>query len=296
MLKTKGRIGLIKIIYVVVMMWVLLISISKPMHNLIPWQMLVGSIILSVLLILCFWWLDHKCNLSMKRTTWIVIVAVYAVIAYLVALLYGNHWQGLPLADYSNVYLGALDIVDGNKLENEAYFLVYGNNIKPMIILSWLIRMARLFGLRNEYYLLLAITVACSALVLTSLLVLLNKDSLRIIATVLFICCIPVWFFNAIFYTDTLSFSSAIVSIALLERGSRKSVTVHKWICYILFAIVLVVGANIKITVAIPAVAYLIIRVIEKKVGLKGLFFWAWLYWCKACLHWYITGIRYIKR
>lgn len=242
------------------------------MHNLIPWQMILGSALLSFILLCCFWLLDSKCHFTIKPLVWTVIVVVYAVVAYVVAMRYGNHWQGLPLADYSNVYLAALAVADGKGLENEAYFLVYGNNIKPMIILSWLIHLARILGIQNEYYLLLAFTVGSTALALASLVYLLKKDSARIVAAVLFICCIPVWFYNTIFYTDTLSFSTAIISIALLEKENREKEDVFcRWVRDCLLVVVLTIGASIKITAVIPVIAYLVIRVFEKSVSFKRL-------------------------
>jgi hypothetical protein len=262
----------IRLAFVIIVIWVYVVSVSNPMHNLISWQMILGSVFLSAVMLAGYWFLEIKCGVAISRNVWIVLILAYFILAYLVACCYGNHWQGLPLADYSNVYLGALNIAEGNELENEFYFLIYGNNIKPMLMLSWLIRFARCIGIQNEYYLLLFFSIGSITLALASLLYLLRKDSIRVIAMLLFVGCIPVWFYNSIFYTDTLSFSSAIISIALLEKA--KTIVGHilsSAIWCFLAVVTITIGVNFKITAIIPIIAYIFVCAIEKKLSVKRL-------------------------
>ena len=67
---------------------------------------------------------------------------MFGVLLYVVSL--SRQGNENTLLDYTYVYRDALNLANGRELEDTNYFLTYSNNLKPMLLLSVLFRMALL--------------------------------------------------------------------------------------------------------------------------------------------------------
>ncbi len=133
------------------------------------------------------------------------------------------------LLDYTYVYRDALNLANGRELEDTNYFLTYSNNLKPMLLLSVLFRMALLMDVSPFYFVLLrnvilVMLVACACGYLAER----NGDTCwRFPFLLAFL--LPMWEMTAVFYTDSMSFGMGILGLAFLKlaaasRGKRRQI------------------------------------------------------------------------
>lgn len=160
-IKSKGGRLLWMSVYallIIAMGLIIVLSIVRPQHNLIPWQMAVGTIAGFVCMVAAFLVWDRIC--SVKRWPYLILLAAYGGSLYIVSCIGRN--SPASFVDYDHIWNAAREISEENALSEEAeqYFKLYPNNFRPMLFLSAIFRCAFFLHLKDPFYLVLLFGVA----------------------------------------------------------------------------------------------------------------------------------------
>ena len=153
----------ILIAFMLLLLWTVL---RYPGNHLIPWQMALGVAAATVLLLAAgAAWIKIYTVTGRKNSLYAVALVLFGVLLYVVSL--SRQGNENTLLDYTYVYRDALNLANGRELEDTNYFLTYSNNLKPMLLLSVLFRMALLMDVSPFYFVLLrnvilVMLVACA--------------------------------------------------------------------------------------------------------------------------------------
>lgn len=245
--------------------FILVVSIRSPLHYLEPKEMAVGTIVAAVIFaVFCFAW--HKGYDSLKKKGkihslsiiyWITL-GLFGFFTFILLALHGNHYH--IVGDYEFLYVSALEQADGEPLSYPVYFLTYSNNIRPMLMLGALFKVFHAIHM-DEYYPMLIISVITllgSAWAAGDLLSDGEKHKWRMPVLLLIMACLPIFVFTGVFYTDTLSFGTGVIAVALLKRAFRDKKKI--WLIPIA-ALIATIGAGWKITALIPVIAFMLVAV-----------------------------------
>ena len=138
----RGVLTGIYIVFAIVLLSVVGITIRYPGNHLISWQMLFGTAALVILsLIGGIIWEKVYARLGKRTLLYIMALIGLGIALYLTSL--GREQNAYTFADYSQVYSAAENLAEGRELTNSEYFLIYRNNLKPMLLLSLLFRIAQ---------------------------------------------------------------------------------------------------------------------------------------------------------
>ena len=130
----------ILIAFMLLLLWTVL---RYPGNHLIPWQMALGVAAATVLLLAAgAAWNKIYTVTGRRNSLYAVALVLFGVLLYVVSL--SRQGNENTLLDYTYVYRDALNLANGRELEDTNYFLTYSNNLKPMLLLSVLFRMALL--------------------------------------------------------------------------------------------------------------------------------------------------------
>lgn len=237
-----------------ILAFVLLVSLLSPQNNLIPWQMLLGTLLFSAIFLGLMRWESQVALWKEHRKGWHWIAPLgYGVALYGICWLNGN--RNHTLADYAAVYQCALEIAGGQQLSFPHYFEVYGNNVMPALFLSIPFRLAAFFSV-SEFSVTLFFSVAGVLLSMWSVGELLSqkgKESPRIWAFLLMAACLPIYVHTGVFYTDGMSFGWGVIALALLKKayGLEKG----RGLFAALAGFAAIYGAQWKMTACIPLIA-----------------------------------------
>ena len=153
----------ILIAFMLLLLWTVL---RYPGNHLIPWQMALGVAAATVLLLAAgAAWNKIYTVTGRRNSLYAVALVLFGVLLYVVSL--SRQGNENTLLDYTYVYRDALNLANGRELEDTNYFLTYSNNLKPMLLLSVLFRMALLMDVSPFYFVLLrnvilVMLVACA--------------------------------------------------------------------------------------------------------------------------------------
>ena len=247
----------ILIAFMLLLLWTVL---RYPGNHLIPWQMALGVAAATVLLLAAgAAWNKIYTVTGRRNSLYAAALVLFGVLLYVVSL--SRQGNENTLLDYTYVYRDALNLANGRELEDTNYFLTYSNNLKPMLLLSVLFRMALLMDVSPFYFVLLrnvilVMLVACACGYLAER----NGDTCwRFPILLAFVFLLPMWEMTAVFYTDSMSFGMGILGLAFLKlaaasRGKRRQIL---WA--LLAAGMAVLAGTWKITVIIPLIACAVI-------------------------------------
>ena len=278
-MKIKERIiKLFYIVFSVQMFLITVLSLSHPGNNLLPGRMMLFSVIvfLFVFLLLVFWnricsVFSHDEAAEKKRNRIIsVLVLIYAVFLFVLSIFRGEFHNNA--GDYEYVFNAAREIALGNEVTGKFYhyFMVFGNNTKPMLFLNQLFKMSLAFGLPIYVFALLwnTLLVALSLFSVNYLFEQYGLNKYRFPFLALFALCLPVYIFSDAYYTDSMSFGCGVIAFALLHKGiSCKS---RRYLFYIIFSsFFTVAGITVKITSIIPLIAGLIVLLFNSGIRFK---------------------------
>ena len=141
----------ILIAFMLLLLWTVL---RYPGNHLIPWQMALGVAAATVLLLAAgAAWNKIYTVTGRRNSLYAVALVLFGVLLYVVSL--SRQGNENTLLDYTYVYRDALNLANGRELEDTNYFLTYSNNLKPMLLLSVLFRMALLMDVSPFYFVLL---------------------------------------------------------------------------------------------------------------------------------------------
>lgn len=242
-----------------VVLTVLVLAIAHPDNHLIPWQMLLGTIVGTTVVVGAgILWSRFYDRLGRKTVAYVLCLAVYGIILYLISM---NRQDNVyTLADYAQVYTAAESMANEGTIGNASYFRNYANNINPMLLLSLLFRIANTLHI-SQYHFVLGIQVLQMLSVIWACGYLCEREGdtrWRFPMFLAFVCLLPVWGLASVFYTDSMSFGLGILALAFLKKAAQQ--TKKSRIFWIVSAAVsIVLGCNWKITSAIPVIAAVLV-------------------------------------
>ena len=249
-------------LYAVMMLATAAVALTSVVHPGDTLLMLTASLAGTAVFFLAVHFLAGRLRPLPGRALFVLLI-LYGILLYAAALSYGNRWEGVMQADYSEVYLGASELARGEALSQEGYFLYYSNNIKPMILLSVLMRVSNALGFPDPYYILLLLSCLLVAGSLYAAWVLAGEQRFRLMLLLQFVLCLPVWLMTDMFYTDALSFGTGLMAVALLHgagnlRGEDAGRRVRSVLRLAAGALLLGIGMTVKITALFPLIAYVL--------------------------------------
>lgn len=246
-------------VFTVLLLGIIGLTIANPGNHLIPWQMLLGTMAVTLLLIAgSVAWNRIYDRIGKQSRLYLLCLVLFGIALFVTSL--GRQGNADTFTDYSQVYNAAWNLAEGKSLENTYYFLIYSNNLKPMLLLSLLFRCADFFHVARFAFI-LAVNVLQVLLVVWSCGYLPEKDGdtrWRFPVLVLFVFFLPAWGMVSAFYTDSMSFGLGIICLAFWKKAQqsdgKKSVP---WLFTAAFALNLAVAW--KITAVIPAIAGVVV-------------------------------------
>lgn len=269
MLKIRGKGGCFiwLLIYGIhLFLWgvVIVLSIAKPQHNLFLWQMAVGTALGAGLLLAAFWLWDRVPFRKMKRdpVLYAALLIAFGVLLYAASCVGRN--DPTSFYDYVRVWNAAAELSEGGSLSEEWYFKLNANNIKPMLYLSALFRMAHFLGVKDAFYvvLLAGVLEVVGGVVAAGILVGNSREEceeMRIPVLLMFVFTLPIWANVQAFYTDGMSFFVGIAVLALLKLGMGRGADRNAAIFPVFAGLIFGIGVTVKVTVWIPVIAGFIV-------------------------------------
>lgn len=254
----------IYIIQIVLLGLIIILSITGPQNNLFPWQMAVGTVIGTAFFLFVLWLWDNLPCERLKRNTWLyaALLVLFGVSLYIMSSIGRN--SPYSLEDYLQVWNGALELTEGRAFTTPFYFQTYANNIKPMLFLSILFRISKALRFMDPFYfvLILSICLVLGAVWSAGILVGNSREErrqYRIPILLMFVCTLPIWANVQAFYTDSMSFMTGVLALALIRLSFEAA---QKWKAALLLALAGIstgIGISIKVTVFIPLIAGFIV-------------------------------------
>ena len=138
---------------------IIVLSITDPQNNLFPWQMTIGTV-LGTVLFLCFFLLWNRMPFErLKQSTmlYVTLLILYGALLYAVSCIGRN--SPYSLDDYMQIWYGAWELSEGQELSSQFYFQTYANNIKPMLYLNVLFRIAKALRFQDPFYFILILSI-----------------------------------------------------------------------------------------------------------------------------------------
>ena len=218
-----------------------ILSIARPQNYLSSARMGIQTVVFAFLFVgVMYLWRRFAPAFLSSPKVFIPLAAVYWIFLYLVCAIHGNAYH--VVGDYEILYISALELADGKELSFAHYFMTYGNNVGPMILLAGIFRICHMLRI-NEFYPTLVVTSATVAGSIWAVGELLTggvlsektvtgknasketkaslkemrKVNYRIPVLIFTAFCLPVYVFTGAFYTDTFSFGLGVIAIALIK-------------------------------------------------------------------------------
>lgn len=257
---------------VIILLIVVFVFFLFPANNLTPSSMFIAGVLSFILfLFLSLLWSKLYPLLSKYE-----VVLHYSLLILLGATLFLISFnrtteQATSLGDYSVLYYSASEYASGRQLENPSfyynYFSHYYNNIKPMLLLSWLFSLADLLHLSRFHFVLFLV---CIQIVLTAwsigyLISSKNNKIWRVPSLIFFSLMLPLYGMTASFYTDTMSMGLPIIAMALIKLSynnlsfkNAKLTPILSAIFAFLSALMILLSTIWKITTIIPLIGCII--------------------------------------
>lgn len=256
----KNLLLIIYILFALILLFILGSSLSGPQCNLIPGQVIfLSGIITFIVLIISYVMLN---KIKVKYSIISGLILFYVVFLFVLGCIARNNPSSLH--DYGVVYRSAEALARGSSYD-EIYFAEYSNNIMVLIMLAKIIKFSDLFGITVPYYLVLGIgtLITASAIVASCYLVKTTTNSMTacFINVLLFMSMLPVWVNNQTLYTDHMTFSGVVVSLALLVYAFR-CFRIKRLILILLSSIIFGISIMLKITCIIPFIAGIICLIV----------------------------------
>lgn len=228
-------------------------------------------LILGCLIYISFFFLIHKIiNRYIKSTK------VYYIILFLILLIsqivFVAIFRIIPNGewDFGNVYKCAIEQIYGiNSLNNSRYLIIYPNNVGISIILTIVFGFFKVIGIHNYEIIGIILNIAIidvAVLFLIKTIKLIFNEKQTQFFSFLTIIYIPFITYSPIYYTDTFALpfvSMALYFIAKIIKGDDDLKNI------ILAGFIIGLGINLKMTVIINLVAFIIYFILSEKIKIK---------------------------
>ena len=248
-------------IYLLSLLFLIIISVSSPLDNLISCRMAIETAVAVLLFfLLAFWWksiygkMNDKSLRILKRIGLLVVV-IFGALLFALSISRSTFFN--VLTDYSEIYRNALGLADFGTIESYDYFLRYTNNLRPMLFLSLLFGISHKLGI-CEFYPVLILSIITVLGTIWAICVLLSGErrSRWIFPAILMVMAyLPIYVFTPAFYTDTMSFGIGVIVLACLKKSLTGK---HNFAFALLGGMLTVYGLMWKVTTLIPLIAGLI--------------------------------------
>ncbi|MCM1119845.1 MAG: hypothetical protein NC543_10880 [bacterium] len=246
-------------LYIILLGLIITLSILEPQHNLFAWQMAIGTVLGTITLLAAFYLWDRIHHKRTKQNTFVYLAlfSLYGILLYVFSCIGRNSVDSL--VDYAHLWNAALELSEGRDLTNTFYFMTYANNIKPMLYLSSLFRFAKLLHLRDPFYLILFISVLEVLSAVWGATVLAGntpaeRAEYRLPILLMFVFTLPIWANVQAFYTDSMSFATSVVALALFKLSLEATSIRKALLLSALSGVLTGLGMTVKITVLIPVI------------------------------------------
>ena len=204
-------------------------------------------------------WMSRREALLVRRETPILVISMLLLFAGQLSL---GYWLAVATAwDTEAVYRGAVNLaLQGNLGNYRDYFHIFPHNLGATSLLGLLFSTGAALGMEDLYWLGTIYNVV--SLTLGSLLVYgicreLKDVKHGLLALWLLTTCIPLQFYTQVFYTDTLSLPFVAALYYFYLRLLKQEVFYKRLLLGIFLGLLCAMGALIKFSVAIVAVAIL---------------------------------------
>lgn len=248
------------VLFIILTGIIIILSITGPQHNLFAWQMAIGTVLGTITLLAAFYLWDRILCRKRRQNTFVYLAlfSLYGILLYVLSCI-GRNSVG-SLVDYAHLWNAALELSEGKDLTAEFYFATYANNIKPMLYLSALFRFARLLHLNDPFYLILFVSVLEVLSAVWGATVLAGntpaeRAEYRLPILLMFVFTLPIWANVQAFYTDSMSFATSVVALALFKLSLEATSMRKALLLSALSGVLTRLGMTVKITVLIPLIA-----------------------------------------
>ena len=245
---------------------IIVLSITSPQNNLFPWQMAVGTVIGTILLLCAFYlWERLPCE-QLKRSAWLygTLLILFGIILYVLSYNGRNYMSSF--IDYGEIWEAATELSEGRALSphSQFYFQTYANNFKPMLYLATLFRVSKALHFRDPYFFILIPSILQVLSATWSVGILAgcfqqNRSQYRIPILFMFVCALPIWANVQAFYTDSMSFMMGVFPLALICLSFKMTSRLKAILLLALAGVSAGIGLTVKITVLIPFIAAFIV-------------------------------------
>lgn len=189
------------------------------------------------------------------------VLQVFIVVMTLLQIVVGLLLRHTPAFDLDAIFNGGRDwALNGNFDRYQEYFGMFSINQGGLVLYKYLFTFGRLYGMSDSY----ALALIYNTLML-QVMVIAVYDTVRqlagvraaVLSLVMFGAFIPIYTMGAVFYTDLLSAPFVALCINCCLRVKHETRLKQKTIHYLVFGVFAAVGAILKFTVIIVAIAAL---------------------------------------
>ena len=216
--------------------------------------------------------LKKKASFFEKRYN--VIVVISCVFLFCMQILSSILLEFNPSWDMEAIYQGAISWVEQGDFTtyfsdtcHQDYFYIFPNNLGSMAFLALFFKLASLLGIKSYFM----VASVLNAVMIVMTLVFVQAICKRfygvtggIVSVMLFLCSLPFYFMAPVFYTDSLSMVFLVGAFYGLLKAQDSVKLKQKSGWYIFCALMCWLGAMIKMTVLVFAIAALVYFVLKK--------------------------------
>lgn len=246
-------------VFVVSFLWVFYNAIFKSVKDFQPLLSLFLMLVFAIMFF-CVYYFLRQFSLTEKNGNFILLV--FIVVMGAIQIIAGLRLRFTPTFDLDAIYNGGRDwALNGNFDNYQNYFGRFSNNFGGLFFFRCLFLFGNFFGISDFF----ALALIYNTLML-QIMVLAIFDIVRrlagvpaaVLSLVMFGASLPFYMMGAVFYTDLLSAPFAIFSLNFYLRAKNEERIRQKTIYFIMFGVFSAIGAALKFTVIIVAIAALI--------------------------------------
>lgn len=246
---------------------------NKYIYTYNTFNLLLSACLYLVFILFCGYFI-YKHRQTLSKYFWGISI-IAGLIHFIVLIIIAFPLRFAPIFDLEAIYQGAIELAEGRSFSEYTsntchtdYFYIFPNNLGSMAFLAAIFKLVSIFGIK-DYFIVATIfnSIMCVATMILSSYI--SKKLFGVTAglctIIFFLTSPPFYFIGPVFYTDSLSLLFPVLSFFLFLKGEESTKLNKKIGLYIACALACTVGALIKMTVLIFAIAVLIYFILYKK-------------------------------
>ncbi len=234
-------------------------SIYNPSQEMKPIVIIIGTIVM------LFLFISLKKLLNKFNKKQINIISIIMCIAFFIGLsVFGNTLTSIPRYDLSHIIREAnIMLQNGGKFATQYYYGKYPSQAPLTILVFSIYKIGTLIGIQVGNLKSLAIVVNSLFMAIAVYFVYLSVKKLKNekagLLTILFLIINPIFYlYSSYFYTDTICMPYAMIAIYLYINAIQNKNGKKKLLLYILSGVILALGFEIRVVLAIFLIAMII--------------------------------------